>query len=80
MNEDMTLVREYAQNNSEQAFATLVSRHINLVYSTALRMVGDSHQAQDVAQSVFVALAQNARFAVTAQQRQGCCGRMSPIR
>jgi hypothetical protein len=31
--DDMALVQEYAQSNSEQAFSTLVSRHVNLVYS-----------------------------------------------
>jgi hypothetical protein len=35
--DDMALVREYAQSNSELAFATLVSRHVNLVYSVALQ-------------------------------------------
>jgi hypothetical protein len=33
MNNDMELVREYAARQSEPAFETLVSRHINLVYS-----------------------------------------------
>ena len=40
MTEDMELVREYAAQQSEPAFATLVSRHINLIYSAALRQVG----------------------------------------
>ena len=31
MNDDLTLLRDYARNHSEEAFATLVSRHINLV-------------------------------------------------
>ena len=57
---DQELLRDYAERRSEVAFAELVRRHIDLVYSTALRMVSDSHQAEDVAQSVFVALAQNA--------------------
>jgi hypothetical protein len=35
--DDMRLVREYAARQSESAFATLVSRHTNLVYSAALR-------------------------------------------
>lgn len=28
---DMDLVREYARHKSEESFATLVSRHINMV-------------------------------------------------
>ena len=36
MTDDMTLLREYAQRNSEEAFAALVSRHVNLVYSVGV--------------------------------------------
>lgn len=36
MNDDMALVREYAASQSEQAFETLVSRYVNLIYSAAL--------------------------------------------
>jgi RNA polymerase sigma factor (sigma-70 family) len=57
----MELLREYALRNSEQAFATLVSRHIDLVYSAALRHVGNHHQAQEITQAVFVILARKAR-------------------
>jgi RNA polymerase sigma factor (sigma-70 family) len=59
--DDMTLVREFAQSNSEQAFATLVSRHINLVYSIALRQVGDPHLAEEITQTVFIVLARKAK-------------------
>jgi hypothetical protein len=56
--DDMVLVREYAQGNSEQAFADLVSRHINLVYSVALRQVRDPHLAEDVVQAAPISLVQ----------------------
>lgn len=58
---DSQLLGEYAQRRSEAAFAELVSRHVDLVYSAALRLMsGDAHLAQDVTQSAFLALAQNA--------------------
>jgi len=61
MTEDEKLLAEYSQTQSEAAFREIVSRYLNLVYSTALRLVaGDTHRAEDVAQTVFVALAGNA--------------------
>ena len=58
---DQQLLQDYAGNRSEAAFAELVRRHIDLVYSAARRMVSDAHLAEDVTQGVFVALSQNAR-------------------
>jgi RNA polymerase sigma factor (sigma-70 family) len=57
---DTQLLRAYAECHSDSAFAELVRRHIDLVHSAALRMVRDSHLAQDVTQGVFVALARHA--------------------
>ncbi len=57
---DQQLLREYAGKKSEAAFSELVRRHVDLVYSAALRLVSDTHAAKDVSQEVFVALARNA--------------------
>ena len=54
-------MRAYTAHKSEAAFAALVQRYVDLVYSAAFRMLGDVHTARDVTQSVFVALAQNAQ-------------------
>ena len=61
MMDDKQLLGAYARERSESAFGELVTRHIDFVYSTALRVVnGDSHLAQDVAQTVFIDLARKA--------------------
>jgi len=58
--DDMELVRLYAANQSETAFAALVARYLNLVYSVALRQGGRPELAEEVAQTVFVILARKA--------------------
>ncbi len=62
MPDDADLLRDYAENGSEAAFAALVQRRIDLVYSLALRQCGgDAHLAQDAVQRVFADLARKAR-------------------
>ena len=62
MTEGQTLLAEYARTGSEAAFAELVRRYVDLVYSAAVRLVeGDRPLAEDVAQTVFADLALMAR-------------------
>jgi RNA polymerase sigma factor (sigma-70 family) len=57
---DHDLLCQYAHDGSQAAFATLVERHLNLVYSAARRQVRSPQLAEEVAQSVFVDLARAA--------------------
>jgi RNA polymerase sigma factor (sigma-70 family) len=59
--DDIGLLREYVERDSEEAFVALVGRHINKVYSVALRHTGNPHQAEEITQAVFVILARKSR-------------------
>lgn len=57
---DLELLRRYGRHDDQDAFATLVARHLNLVYSAARRQVRSPELAQEVTQAVFVELSQQA--------------------
>ena len=59
--DDIRLLKQYADENSEAAFAELVARYVNLVYSAALRTVGNAHAAEEITQAVFIILARKAK-------------------
>jgi len=62
MKEDATLLSRFVEDHAEEAFTELVQRYLAMVHATALRRVGgDAHLAQDVTQTVFIALAGGGR-------------------
>src|SRR3954464_2674906 len=66
---DWQLLQQYSTGGSQAAFEELVQRYVDLVYSSALRQVKDTHLAEDVSQAVFIILSQKA--ASLAAQKPG---------
>jgi RNA polymerase sigma factor (sigma-70 family) len=57
---DADLLRAYALGGDAGAFGELAGRHVDWIYSAALRMTGSGALAEDVTQGVLLALAQKA--------------------
>jgi RNA polymerase sigma factor (sigma-70 family) len=57
---DLQLLERYTRERAEDSFTEIVRRHLNLVYSVALRQVRSTHVAEEVTQSVFADLARQA--------------------
>jgi RNA polymerase sigma factor (sigma-70 family) len=54
---DQELLAEYRTASSERAFQEIVARHGGMVFRTCLRLLGNSHEAEDAAQAAFIVLA-----------------------
>ena len=59
--DDQQLLASFIHTGSESAFAALVARYMNLVYSAALRFTGNPAHAQEITQAVFIVLVRKAR-------------------
>ena len=58
---DGELLRAYARDGSETAFAELVRRHQTMMRATAYRVSGDSEEALDAMQRALIAFARRAK-------------------
>jgi RNA polymerase sigma factor (sigma-70 family) len=59
--EDTQLLRAYLEEGDDSAFAELVRRHQDMVFSACWRKLGDPTRAEDAAQQTFLRLAAKAR-------------------
>ena len=58
---DRELLRQYVYRDCDEAFAALLARYVNLVYSVALRRTGSPRAAEEITHAVFIILARKAR-------------------
>ena len=60
MTSDAALLKRYATDRDADAFAELVRRYAGMVYATCMRVTGNAHDAEDIAQECFLTLARRA--------------------
>ena len=58
--DDQSLLLAHVRDADQGAFAALVRRHVDLVFGSACRLLGDRGAAEEVAQNVFTTLARKA--------------------
>src|SRR5262245_19679297 len=57
---DRELLERFADGRDERSFAAIVRRHGPMVLGACRRVLGNPHDAEDVAQAVFLVLAKKA--------------------
>ncbi len=65
MDEDLRLHEAWVHRRDGEAFAELMRRHLGMAYAVGLRITRNAHDAEEVAQDAFVALARAKRGADT---------------
>src|SRR6476661_2944754 len=58
---DRELLQRFADTRDEAAFEALVRRHAAMVLAAGRRVLGNTHDAEDVCQAAFLLLAKKAR-------------------
>lgn len=60
MQEDLHQLQQLAEKNDAESFAALAQNYAGLVYGTCLRILGNSHDAEELTQDCFIQLAHQA--------------------
>ena len=68
---DSSLLQAFVLRGNQDAFGTVVRRHLDLVFGTALRQLDDRMAAEEVCQNVFIVLARKSAWLSNRQQLSG---------